>query len=136
MADNKNQVTKNEKARDKEKIFTTAIVTETITIAALTAMAQGQHQSLVKAVVDVVRNIMAIGGEMHYDEEQVLLDDGSVQKDLWGINLHPERFGGSDFIEFDSMINLRPGQGNSSRSVVDPANRTLIVAVVGGLVTA
>ncbi len=89
---------------------------------------------LVKAVVDVDRQIMAIGGLMHSDEEAVLLDEGSSQADLWGINFYPEDHGTDDFIEFDSMINLRPGQGNRSRSVEDAAMRAKIEEIVGRLV--
>src|SRR3989338_125029 len=69
---------------------------------------------MVKAVVDVARGAMAVGGEMHADEEAALLADGSRQTDLWGINLYPAQTGDA-FIEFDSMINLRPSQNNRSR---------------------
>jgi len=67
------------------------------------------------------------------DEEQVLLDDGSRQTDLWGINLYPGD-DSEDWIEFDSMINIRPGQKNRSRGVEDPAMRTRIRAIVGELI--
>ncbi len=63
---------------------------------------------LVKAVVDVERNIMALGGELHADEEALLLDDGSLQPHLWGINLYPSEYGDAGWLEFDSMINVRP----------------------------
>jgi hypothetical protein len=75
---------------------------------------------MVKAVVDVRRGIMAIGGELHSDEEALLLDDGSAQADLWGINLYPEEADDA-WIQFDAMINVRPSQGNRSRAVEDPA---------------
>lgn len=94
----------------------------------------GRLGDLVKAVVDLKRTVMAIGGELHADEEAVLLEDGSKQSDLWGINLYPEKTG-EDFIEFDSMINIRPKQNNRSRSVEDAARRTEIVAVVKKLIT-
>ena len=86
-----------------------------------------------KAVVDVRRGIMAIGGELQADEEALLLDEGSAQADLWGINLYPEE---SDeaWIEFDSMINVRPSQGNPSRNVEDQALREQIRRVVTTLV--
>ncbi len=88
---------------------------------------------LVKAVVDVERGVMAVGGDLHSDEEQVLLDDRSNQRDLWGINLYLGRQT-DDWIEFDSMINLRPSQGNRSRGVDDPALRDRIRSVVRSLV--
>src|SRR5579862_1414540 len=98
-----------------------------------TIAAQG-FGDMVKAVVDVRRGIMAIGGELHSDEEAVLLDDGSRQDDLWGINLYPSEQA-DDWIEFDSMINVRPAQGNRSRSVEDMALRTEITRIACSLVT-
>jgi hypothetical protein len=88
---------------------------------------------MVKAVVDVHRGVMAIGGELHSDEEAALLDDGSEQKYLWGINLYPAE--GGDMIEYDSMINVRPSQGNRSREVEDVETRVAIQAIVARLVT-
>ncbi len=99
----------------------------------LKRMAENQFIDMVKAVVDLEKGIMALGGEMHADEEAVLLNQGSRQKDLWGINLYPEREK-EEFIEFDSMINLRPSQGNMSRGVDDAAVREKVVAVVRELV--
>ena len=77
---------------------------------------------------------MVIGGGMHSDEEAVLIDLGSRQRDLWGINLYPDQYGSSDWIEFDSMINLRPAQGNRTRSVEAAEVRDRIVMIVGRLV--
>jgi hypothetical protein len=88
---------------------------------------------MVKAVVDVERRIIATGGELHSDEEAMLLDDGSSQSDLWGINLYPAQHG-EGFIEFDSLINVRPAQGNPSREVMDPSTRARIRAAVTQLV--
>jgi len=88
---------------------------------------------MVKAVVDIERRAMAIGGEMHADEEAALLDEGSRQADLWGINLYPAE-AGPDWVEFDSMINVRPSRGNRSRDVEDPSIRDLIRQVVASLV--
>jgi hypothetical protein len=88
---------------------------------------------MVKAVVDVRRAIMAVGGDLHSDEEAALLDDGSFQVDLWGINLYPSEQT-DDWIEFDSMINVRPAQGNRSRSVEDVALRADIVRILRSLV--
>lgn len=97
-------------------------------------MAQEWGAELVKAVVDVERGIMAVGGEMHADEETTLLNDGSKQENLWGINFLVERQG-EDWIEFDSMINLRPRQGNRTRSVDNPEICKKIMGIVGHLVT-
>ena len=84
---------------------------------------------LLKAVIDVERRVMAVGGELHADEEQMLLDGGSLQKNLWGINLYPNMMDEA-WIEFDSMINLRPSQGNRSRGVDDASLRRQIVEIV------
>ena len=109
------------------------IVRDRISRADLARMAEEQFGDWVKAVVDVSRGIMAVGGDLHADDEAALLADGSRQRDLWGINLYPEE-SGSDWIEFDSMINLRPSQGNRSRGVDDEQIRARIREVAGSLV--
>ena len=88
---------------------------------------------MVKAVVDIERERMVLDAELHADQEAELLADGSVQQNLWGINLYPD-IDGPDWLEFDSMINLRPSFGNRSRGVDDPAIREAITALVARLV--
>ena len=90
------------------------------------------YEEVVKVVVDIEKKIMAIGGEMHADEEKFLLEYGSKQEDLWGINIFTD-LDGPDMIEFDSIINVRPRTGNRSRGVEDAAIRERIVEVVGSL---
>ena len=109
------------------------IVRERVTRAELVAMAQARFGDMVKAVVDIARGVMAVSGELHSDEEALLLEDGSRQADLWGINLYPGE-SGPDWIEFDSMINVRPSQNNRSRDVEDEATRAAIRRVVETLV--
>jgi hypothetical protein len=104
-----------------------------VAIDELRQMAAGMFGDLVKAVVDIERGIMVLDAELHADQEALLLDQGSRQADLWGINLYPD-LTGADFVEFDSMINVRPSQGNRSRGVEDEALRTRIRATVDGLV--
>jgi hypothetical protein len=99
----------------------------------LSAIAETQFGDMVKAVVDVERGVMAIGGELHADEEATLMDDGSRQQDLWGINLYPAE-SEEAWIEFDSMINVRPSQGNRSRNVEDNVRRDRIREIVTRLV--
>lgn len=89
---------------------------------------------MVKAVVDVERKVMAIGGELHADEEAYLLEKGSQQANLWGINIYPGQ-PLPQAIEFDSMINVRPSQGNRSRGVGDESLRLKIIEIVGKLIT-
>lgn len=102
-------------------------------MAEVRALAELRFGDMVKASVDIGREVMAIGGELHSDEEAMLLADGATQADVWGINLYPDQTG-DDWIEFDSMINVRPGQGNRSRGVEDPALRRRIRDVVNALV--
>ena len=97
-------------------------------------MAQARFGDMVKAVVDVARGVMAVSGELHSDEEALLIEDGSRQSDLWGINLYPGE-SGPDWIEFDSMNNVRPSRGNRSRGVEDEATRRAIPRVVDNLVS-
>lgn len=84
---------------------------------------------MVKAVVDVDRELIAVDAELHSDLEALLLQDGSKQKNLWGINLYPE-MQGDEFVEFDSMINMRPSQDNRSRGVEDENIRKQILKIV------
>ena len=106
---------------------------EVITRDDLRPLAEALFGTFVKAVVDIERREMVIGGELHADEETILLEHGSKQANLWGINLYPDTTN-EDWIEFDSMINLRPTQGNRSRGVEDEALRKKIRAVVSLLV--
>jgi hypothetical protein len=109
------------------------IVRAPIALEDLRSLARDQFGEMVKAVVDVAQGIMAVGGELHADEETVLLDQGSRQADLWGINLYPDA-APPERLEFDSMINVRPAAGNRSRSVVDPTLQARIREIVDRLV--
>lgn len=80
----------------------------------------------IKFVVDVEREILAAGGELHTDSEKLLLDDGSNQNNLWGGGLDLE----SGEVDFNSMINLRPSQNNSSRDVLDLNTRSKMEEIV------
>lgn len=103
---------------------------ERISITELSAMAEKMYGSLVKADVDVAKKLFIVDMGMHADGEAYLLERGSKQEDLWGINLHPKDFGTDDFIEFDSMINIRPSQGNASKDVLDPTIKERIINLV------
>lgn len=109
------------------------IIKDKISLAELASAAKERFGDMVKAVVDCEKKIMAIGGDLHADEEEILLQSGSRQKDLWGINLYPQE-SEDKWLEFDSMINLRPSQNNRSRSVEDPVLREKIIVVVKSLV--
>ena len=87
-------------------------------------------ENTIKGVVDIKRELLAVDSPMHYDCEQLLIENGSNQADLWGINLYLDEDDLDDMVEFDSMINIRPSQNNRSRSVEDPAIREKIKQVV------
>jgi hypothetical protein len=77
---------------------------------------------------------MVIDAGMHADEEEFLLEEGSKQEDLWGINLYPDKWPQADWIEFDSIINIRPSFGNRTRSVDDPSIQKKIINIVTKMV--
>jgi hypothetical protein len=104
-----------------------------ISLGELKEVSTKMAESLVKAVVDIEKNLMLVDAELHVDEEKQLLEQGSEQKNLWGINLYPS-IEGEDWIEFDSMINLRPWQNNRSRGVEDEHIRKTIIEIVNKLV--
>lgn len=109
------------------------IITTPISRKELEDMASNQFGDWVKAVVDRERRIMAIGGDLHADEEALLLENGSQQKNLWGVNLLLAK-DGDERIAFDSMINIRPAQGNRSRVIenreICDALRTIVNSLV------
>lgn len=111
------------------------IIKEPITIAEVERIAQERYGDLVKAVVDIEQGIMAVGGEMHADEEMLLMEKcGSKRANTWGINLLPEKFGTDEFLIYDSMVNLKPSFGNRTRGVDDPVTREKIQHIVQSLI--
>ena len=105
------------------------IVTEILRMAELKQMAAAGFGDMVKAVVDVSGDLMALDAELHADLEALLLENGSKQKDLWGINLYPD-LEAKDFLEYDSLINIRPSQNNRSRGVESAEVREKIAGIV------
>lgn len=99
----------------------------------LAEMAGRMFGGLVKAVVDIEKGIMIVDADLHADEEADLIANGSKQDNLWGINFYPEE-NGEDFIEFDSMINVRPRQNNRSRGIESVELQQKIRKVVTRLV--
>lgn len=110
------------------------VITDTpIDKQSLAELADASFGDMVKAVVDVRVKVIALGGGLHADEEAALMERGSAQQDLWGINIYPEK-PRSEWIEFDSMINVRPRMGNRSRGVDDSDTRQLIIEIVDSLI--
>jgi hypothetical protein len=109
------------------------IIKEKISVEEIKLLAQSRFGNMVKAVIDVEKGIMAVDAELHSDEEALLIENGSKQEDLWGINIYPEILG-DEMIEYDSMINLKPSIGNRTRGIDDPEISQKINRIVKGLI--
>jgi hypothetical protein len=110
------------------------VIQSPITREKLRTIARERFGDLVKAVIDTKKEIMAVGGELHADEEVLLIEEhGSERIDTWGINLYPDKEG-EEFVEFDSMVNIKPAQKNRSRSVEDETLRENIKRIVQKLI--
>ncbi len=110
------------------------IVKDSMSKKELVDIAKKQFGDLVKAVVDVEQGIMAICGELHADEEVALIEkEGSRREHTWGINLYPRKEK-EEWIEFHSIINIKPSFGNRSREVENPETRAKIKAIVQRLI--
>ena len=105
------------------------ILQQPITREELSELAKSTFGDMIKCVADVRKGQLALDAELHADLERMLLENGSAQEDLWGFNLYPDEIG-EDFIEFDSLINIRSWQGNPSRDVSDPDARAAIERIV------
>jgi hypothetical protein len=101
------------------------IVREPVDQETLDALAKEWHQVLVKGVADISRAVVALGGEWHIDANNRLIEDGSEQKNLWGFNLYPKERG-SEAIEYNSLINIRPMQGNRSMEIASEEIRKAV----------
>ena len=110
-------------------------VIEKISKEELRQIADRTFGDMVKAVVDIAKEIVMIDAELHADIEQTMLENGSNQKDLWGINIYPDGFDDNGIVEFDSLINIRPWQNNRSRYVNDENIRKKIVEIVKNKIT-
>lgn len=98
------------------------IVTDKITKAEALEIGKEFYDDMVKGVVDLRKEIVALGGEYHIDANEVLIRSGSRQDNLWGFNLYPNR-SDADWIEYKSLINIRPKLGNRSLLVEDEGLR-------------
>lgn len=94
----------------------TKIVKNKITLSEIKRLAEEGYGEMVKAVADIGQGILAIGGEMHADAERLLLENGSLQADLWGFNIYPDTEN-EGFLEYVSFINIRPKQNNRSQEI-------------------
>lgn len=110
------------------------IIKNSISIKELEEMSEKMYENLVKAVIDIKKEIMAVDAGFHADEEALLLEQGSEQENLWGINLHLELKDSDNFVEFDSMINIKPRQNNRTRGIEDKDIQNKIRKIVNKLV--
>jgi hypothetical protein len=120
-------------AEDVKISMGTTLLREPISTQQLRDAGEELYGDMVKAVVDVEKEVMAVGAELHADEEAFLIEQNSRQENLWGINLYTERVF-SEMVEFDSMINIRPRQNNRSRGVENPEIRARIIRIVRSLI--
>lgn len=97
-------------------------VREPVSRDALLALAKEWHGTLVKGVADVKSGQVALGGEWHMDANARLIAEGSEQKNLWGFNIYPKESGGAA-IEYVSLINIRPAQGNRGMEIASEETR-------------
>ena len=109
------------------------IVREPIALQTLEPLAKAWHHTLVKGVADIERGIIALGGDWHMDANNVLIADGSGQADVWGFNIYPDERG-ERVLEFISLINIRPAQGNKTMELMDPETRNRIKSILQKLI--
>lgn len=111
------------------------LVDQPLTKEKFSGLMQDHPEGLLKVVVDLRLGVLAVGMELHADGEQLLLDQGSKQEDLWGANVYPDASSGQR-IEFTAMINVRPRQSNRSQEIQDPATRKAVHALIRRLLPA
>ena len=110
------------------KVFSSVISKEELSI-----LAKAGYGDMVKGVIDIPKRVLALGGELHSDCEQVLLDQGSKQQNLWGFNIYPEK-AKEEYLEYTSLINIRPRQGNMDREIKDLKLRAQIKEIIDSMV--
>ena len=110
------------------------ILNTPISRAQLKEYAANTFGDMIKCVADVDKGLLAIDADLHADLERLLLENGSQQASLWGLNLYPDETG-DDFIEYDSLINIRSWQGNPSRDVLNQDVRDKIADIVDKFIT-
>ena len=105
------------------------IVETTMSLVNVREVAKEFYVEMIKGVADIEREIIALGGEYHIDANNVLLDRGSQQSDLWGFNVHLEKEN-DEWIECRSLINIRPAAGNIGMLIEDPSLEQRVRSIV------
>ena len=109
------------------------IINKPITRVEAKEIAKEFYVDMVKGVVDLEREIIALGGEWHIDANNVLMAEGSQQRDVWGFNFHFNKEP-QDTIEYISLINIRPMEGNYDMVVQDESRRKAMRAIIERLI--
>lgn len=114
--------------------MSTHLIQEPISKETLTIIANEDFGDMVKGVVDVQQGIMTLGGELHVDGETMLMEQtGSLREHTWGINIYPGK-SRVEWLEFDSMVNLKPAHGNRSRGVENKETQSKIRKILDKLI--
>lgn len=109
------------------------IIDKAITVDELRQMAQEGFGDFVKGACDLEKGILALGGELHSDCYEALIEDGSQAKDIWGFNIFPD-LPKENRIEFSSLINIRPNQGNRSMEIQNEEIKEKIIQIIEKIV--
>jgi hypothetical protein len=99
----------------------------------LKLLCQRWFGDMVKIVVDIERKWIGVGGELHPDAEELLIENGSRSADIWGVNLYPWHIP-KHRIEYTALINIRPWQENPSLEIQKNAIRRTVLEIVESLV--
>ncbi len=92
------------------------IIDKKITESELREIAKDFYGEMIKGVVDIEREILALGGEYHMDANNKLIENGSRQQNIWGFNWYFDKKRSKE-IEYVSLINIRPKQNNRTMEV-------------------
>lgn len=109
------------------------IIREKINEDELKKIAEKGFGEMIKVAVDIKREVMALGGELHADGEEVLIKDGSQPEDIWGVNIYLEK-PKDEMIEFSALINIRPSKGNRSMEIQNLEIKEKIKEIINKLV--
>ena len=109
------------------------VIKEKITREELESFARDNYGDMIKAVVDIEKEIIALGGEFHSDANEVLTEQGSNQRNIWGINIYPRK-DKTEWIEFVSLINIRPADNNFDMEVQNEEIREKIKKIINKLI--
>lgn len=109
------------------------IVRDVVNVETLNDLAEKWHHVLIKGVVDIKQGIVALGGEWHMDANNLLIENGSQQSDIWGFNIYKDETG-EDALEYISLINIRPAQNNRSMEVEDDSIKNKMKEIIQKIV--